>query len=76
VQAKTGLVQIGSTVTIVSGTMKQRFHILGSTEADPMKGIISYQSPLGGALLNHAVGDTVKLEIGERKTDYQIVAID
>jgi transcription elongation GreA/GreB family factor len=42
----------------------QRFHILGSSETNPAAGIISYQSPLGAALLGHAVGETITLKIG------------
>lgn len=73
--AKTDTVQIGHTVTIQSGDLTQTFTILGSTEADPMKGIISYQSPLGSALMNHAAGDVVTMEIGDTQKTYTIISI-
>jgi len=36
---------------------------LDLSEANPNSGIISYQSPLGQALLGKAVGDEVMLEL-------------
>ena len=35
----------------------ETFHIVGSAEADPRKGRISNESPLGRALLGKRVGD-------------------
>jgi len=73
---KTDTVDIGSTVTILSGNTTQRFQILGSTEANPMAGIISYQSPLGAALMGHHVGDQVIMEVGTTKKEFTITAIE
>ena len=68
-------VQIGHTVTITTGATQSNFTILGSTESNPSAGVISYSSPLGVALLGHAVGETVTMQAGDRKIDYTIVAI-
>jgi transcription elongation factor GreA len=60
-------VHIGHTVMVQTPdtiNSLQRFHILGSSETNPAAGIISYQSPLGAALLGHAVGETITLKIG------------
>ena len=38
------------------------YHIVGSTEAEPMMGKISDESPVGKALLGHMVGDNVEVE--------------
>lgn len=37
------------------------YQIVGSTESDPSKGIISNESPVGQALLGKKVGDTVQI---------------
>jgi transcription elongation factor GreA len=40
---------------------KETYHVVGPTEADPSKGKISHESPLGEALLGHSVGDEVTI---------------
>ena len=61
----TGSVGLGSVVTIVErGTSGDDvFHIVGSAEADPSKGRISNESPVGKALLGKRVGDEVQAKI-------------
>ena len=39
------------------------FHIVGSAEADPTKGRISNESPVGKALLGKRAGDEVQVKI-------------
>lgn len=39
------------------------YDITGSTEADPLNGRISDESPVGAALLGHSVGDKVKITL-------------
>ena len=57
-------VHIGSTVTVRMKGKKttNTYQIVGSTEADPLGGRISDESPIGKALLGHAEGDTVEGE--------------
>src|SRR3989344_6779773 len=56
-----GTVQIGSVVVLaVNGTQKT-YQILGSQETDPGKGRISFQSPLGAAIMNRRKGETVTI---------------
>lgn len=57
-----GTVQIGSTVILETEGGKKTFHIVGPHETDPGKGRISYQSPLGAALMHHKQRDTVAIE--------------
>ena len=40
----------------------ETFTIVGAAEANPRDGKISNESPIGKAILNHKVGDTVKVE--------------
>lgn len=56
-----GIVEIGSTVSLdIDGTEKT-YTILGSSETDPAQKVISYTSPLGELLMGKSVGDTVAL---------------
>lgn len=59
-RTNTHLVEIGSTVTIQEGKEPtETFHLVGPQEADPRNGKISYNSPIGQALIGHGVGDSV-----------------
>lgn len=56
---KMGIVSVGATVELESGGQVNRLKIVGSAEADPDNGRISYSSPVGSALLGHKAGDKV-----------------
>ena len=70
-----GVVEIGSRVTVQTDGKKKTFTILGSLESDPGRDIISYTSPLGGALLGKKVGENVHIGIKETSVEYLIVDI-
>ena len=53
-----------------------RYSILGAWDSDPDNHIISYQTPLGAALLAKKVGDSVKVKTGAAEESYTIVSID
>jgi transcription elongation factor GreA len=60
---RTGSVDIGSTVTVQESTFpEETYFVVGPKEADPVNGRISYESPIGKALLSHKVGDEVRIE--------------
>jgi transcription elongation factor GreA len=61
----TGSVGLGSVVTVVErgGSEEDVFHIVGSAEADPTKGRISNESPVGKSLLGKREGDEVQVKI-------------
>jgi transcription elongation factor GreA len=53
------IVALGSHVTVEEeGEAPEQFRIVGSAEADPIKGFISNNSPLGAALMGKRVGQT------------------
>jgi len=57
---KSGVVDLGSKVTIQEeGFPPETYTIVGPVEADPEKGYISYESPLGKALMGKKAGDEV-----------------
>ncbi len=70
------VIKIGSSVVI--GQIDQSpetYMIVGSTEADPRLGRISWESPLGQALLNHQSGDEIEYEAPDGLFRYKIINI-
>jgi transcription elongation GreA/GreB family factor/transcription elongation factor GreA-like protein len=60
---ETGQVSIGTSVVtrdLESGQLST-FHILGAWDSDPGKGIVSYQTAIGQALLGKTAGDSAEL---------------
>jgi transcription elongation GreA/GreB family factor len=57
------VVSIGSVVTLVDGKGKmEKFAILGAWDGHPERRILSYQTPLGRALLGKKVGESLAIE--------------
>ncbi len=73
--AKTGWVQIGSTIEATSNTEKEKFEIVGAEESNPLEGKISIDSPLGKAFLNQPEGAIVTAETPQGKMKYKILKI-
>ena len=68
-------VKIGSKVTIEINNKEKTYIILGSTEADPSKGIISQNSPIGSALIGHKVDEVIKISLADKKAECRIIKI-
>ncbi len=70
-------VHIGSKVEIkdLEDGEVSEYRIVGSTESDPMKGLISDESPVGKGLLDHKVGDVVEIEIPAGVVKYEVLTI-
>lgn len=75
---KTDAVNIGTVVeaTDLGTGQRETFTILGAWDSDPDKGIISYLTPIGQALLNRKVGDEVEFEFHGAKHRHRIEKID
>lgn len=54
-------INVGSKVTVknTSSGMEMQLEIVGTMAADPLVGKVSNESPIGGALLGHSVGEVV-----------------
>ena len=65
VEAKAGEVNLGCKVDLLDMEEDEEttYEIVGSQEANPMMGRISDDSPVGKALLGHAAGDAVTVEV-------------
>lgn len=68
--------EIGSVVRVETLGQMKEFTIVGSNEADPLKGRISHESPLGTAFLGKKMGDSVELNLPRGNVVYRIVAIE
>jgi transcription elongation factor GreA len=69
-------VRIGMQVEVqTSSGAKRLFNIVETFEADPKSGLISDQSPVGKALMDHKVGDTVSVTTPGGVSNYTVLAI-
>ncbi|MDY2790972.1 MAG: transcription elongation factor GreA [Lachnospiraceae bacterium] len=70
-------VSIGCTVTLKDLDFDEEvtYKIVGSTEANILKGKISNECPVGIALIGSAIGDTVEVEGVDEKSHYKVLAI-
>ncbi len=71
----TGAVSLGSRVHVELEEGEQQYVIVGSTEANPDKGFISDQSPIGKALLGKKPGDEVHVVVPSGTMVYRIKQI-
>ena len=51
------------------------YQIVGASEADPFNGKLSDESPVGMALLGHAIGDVVEVETPNGEVKFEILEI-
>jgi len=72
-----GLVQVGSKITIQeSGEKPETYTIVGAAEANPRDGLISNESPIGKALINHRVGEKVTVEAPGGSFTVQVINVE
>jgi transcription elongation GreA/GreB family factor len=73
----TDTVGIGVVVKAVELNDKrdESFSILGAWDSDPDRGIISYETPLAKAMLNHKPGEEVVFVSGDQERRYRIDSI-
>ena len=70
-------VVFGATVTLVDEDNKKvRYQLVGQQEADARVGRISYNSPLGRALIGREVGDEVEVTTPAGDRYYQVAKIE
>jgi transcription elongation factor GreA len=70
-------VSFGTKALLVNGSNgeSEAYTILGPWESDPDNRIISYLSPLGGALLNKKPGEQFDFSINDEKVSYTVQEI-
>ncbi|HAZ16809.1 MAG: transcription elongation factor GreA [Candidatus Jacksonbacteria bacterium RIFCSPLOWO2_02_FULL_43_9] len=68
-------VVVGSTVRLKMGDQELSYTIVGSSEADPLNGKVSNESPLGKSFLGKKVGDEVSVLVPVGTITYHILEI-
>ncbi len=76
--ASTAVVSFGTKVTLLNKDTNQNetYTIMGPWESDPDKGIISYMSPRGNALLDKKAEEEFSFRINETLYNYKVVKIE
>lgn len=76
-KADTDHAAFGTIVTLLDLDRNQKvtYQLLGPDEADSDNGSISVQSPIGSAILGHAVGDKVTVSIPRGDRNFEVVEI-
>ncbi len=70
-------VMFGATVTLLDEDDKQiRYQIVGQVEADAKAGRISYNSPLGKALIGRSVDDEIEVTVPSGDKYYQVAKVE
>ncbi len=76
-ELSTEIIHVGSKVKVrdVGFDDVCDYKIVGSSEADPVNGRISDESPVGKALVGHRVGDVVEVETPVGVTSFEVLEI-
>jgi len=71
-------INVGCTVKILDMEFDEEleYKIVGSSEANSLKGKISNESPVGKALIGHKVGETVTVETQQGEAKFKILGIE
>ncbi len=75
---KGGKITFGCRVTILDVELNENmeYKIVGSTEANVLKGLISNESPLGMALLGHKKNDVISVETSDGSLQYKVIKVE
>ena len=71
-------IRMGSSVTVLDKEFgeEETYKIVGSQEADPMKGTISEDYPFGKALLGKNAGDEITVDAPAGPVEYKILKVE
>src|SRR5512142_1990701 len=76
-KTQSDVVTVGNHVTVQEENFDpETYHLVGAKEADPRNGKISNESPIGRALIDHKVGETVEAETPGGKIKFKILKIE
>jgi len=70
-----GIVRIGSSVVVRDEFGESSYEIVGPTEGNMARGLISVASPLGSALVDRQAGDTVTFKTPSGKRQATVVSV-
>lgn len=75
IPASSDIVAVGSEVIVESSGKSTTYRIVGDHEANPLKNMIFYKSPVGRSLMGRKVGDIVNVEVPSGQKQMKIKAI-
>ena len=75
-RAVPGVVHLGSKVMLAEHRHRETFTIVGSVEADGLRGRLSEDSPLGRSLMGHRVGDNIEWNAPEGVNRARILKVN
>ena len=71
------MVEIGTIITVQEdGGVPETYTLVGPQEANPINGKISFESPIGQALMNHHKGETIRIDTPQGFTQMKIINIE
>ena len=72
------VINVGCVVTLYDKNFDEEivYTIVGAPEADSRKRLISYESPVGKALLGYKAGDSVSVDLGDNVLDFEILNLE
>jgi transcription elongation factor GreA len=69
------IVSVGSRLKVKLGKDTVEYRIVGAAESDPLKGLISNESPLGSAFIGQKKGAKVSVTTPKGTAEYKIVEV-
>ncbi|HAU65932.1 MAG: Transcription elongation factor GreA [Candidatus Uhrbacteria bacterium GW2011_GWF2_39_13] len=76
IEGKEWIVQMGSMVVIETPQGSEKlFQIVGPQETDPLKGRLSFKSPLGSKLMGRSVDEEIEIKTDKGLMTYRILSI-
>src|SRR3989338_5665794 len=71
-----GIIQMGSTVRVQTSQGPEKlFQIVGPQETDPLRGRLSFKSPLGSKLMGRSVGEEIQIKTDKGLVIYRILSV-
>ncbi len=74
-EANADRVQLGSSVVVETNGIRRTFEMVGPQETNPMRGRLSYISPLGIQLIGKRAGDHMTIKSPEGEIEYKIIDV-
>jgi transcription elongation factor GreA len=71
-----GTVGVGTEVVLESPDEVVTYWILGDEEHHHGSNVISFQAPIGRALVGHSIGDSVEIGEGDARKSFRVVSVE
>lgn len=75
--ANTNTISLGSEITLFDLEFDENieYKLVDTVQSDPLNGLISYDSPMGKALMNKCLNDIIEVDLPYGKSTYKIIGI-